>query len=256
MARYPTDEGLAELLRMAKGGRRTGLTWYNLEDQLTAIDALGETGSEQALDYLRLLSIRKDRVAYDQGIHREMEQWCPNASGELKEKLTSRGWTSSYTPGTNNICGYTPYPEEEDLYYGRTQDLGPAQQEPRIKAEIPGHSKQAGPEPSGPRPELGPYERILRSISKLDKDPRIRLRTCPDDKRRELALELAAKPTDQAISEMKRMVEGGLRTYTRSIWTLWLLPVPVYYTEEDRKTGLEALSATGRPDALEYLTYT
>ena len=48
-----------ELIHMARGGRRTLLRWYNLEDQLIALEALGDTRSQEALDYLELVRTRK-----------------------------------------------------------------------------------------------------------------------------------------------------------------------------------------------------
>ena len=44
-----------ELIRMAEGRRRTYLRFYDLDDQLTAIEALSQTKSERALCFLRNL---------------------------------------------------------------------------------------------------------------------------------------------------------------------------------------------------------
>jgi len=53
LARTGTDESVQELIRMVEGRHRKGLSWYNLDDQLTGVESLGETKSINALQYLQ-----------------------------------------------------------------------------------------------------------------------------------------------------------------------------------------------------------
>lgn len=53
LARTGTNETADELIRMVEGRRRYWLSWYNLDDQLIGVEALGETGRVEALEYLK-----------------------------------------------------------------------------------------------------------------------------------------------------------------------------------------------------------
>lgn len=52
LAKTRSEETMAELKRMVQGRRRRGLKWYNYDDQLVGIEALGETGITEALEFL------------------------------------------------------------------------------------------------------------------------------------------------------------------------------------------------------------
>lgn len=52
LAKTGTDKGIRELIRMVEGRRRYLLSWYDLDDQLIGIEALGETRKKEALEYL------------------------------------------------------------------------------------------------------------------------------------------------------------------------------------------------------------
>ena len=80
LAQTGTEEAIKELIRMSDGGSRTSpaygrrrwysisetcltpAAYYNLDDQLTAVDALAETRLPQALEYLRSLIPTKQEV--------------------------------------------------------------------------------------------------------------------------------------------------------------------------------------------------
>lgn len=52
LARTGSSEAVSELIRMVEGRRRWWLSCYDAEDQLIGVEALGATGSAQALSYL------------------------------------------------------------------------------------------------------------------------------------------------------------------------------------------------------------
>jgi hypothetical protein len=52
LAQTRTSEGTAELRRMVERRYKGMLTWYSADDQLTGIEALGETARPDALEYL------------------------------------------------------------------------------------------------------------------------------------------------------------------------------------------------------------
>jgi hypothetical protein len=54
LAKYG-EPAVPELIRMVEGRRRGWISRYTYEDQLAGISALGETGSQKALDYLRTM---------------------------------------------------------------------------------------------------------------------------------------------------------------------------------------------------------
>jgi hypothetical protein len=68
-----------------------------------------------------------------------------------------------------------------------------------------------------------------------------KLRTCPAEERREIAIELAKTGSENALSELKRMVEAE-----RIRWLSW-------YNFNDQLIGIEALGETKRKEALDYL---
>lgn len=53
LARIGSGAAVSELIRMVEGRRRRWLSWYGYEDQLIGVEALGATGSAQALSYLQ-----------------------------------------------------------------------------------------------------------------------------------------------------------------------------------------------------------
>lgn len=61
LAKTGNDNGIRELIRMIEGRRKYLLCWYNLDDQLIGVEALGETGKKEALEYLEKVytTIRK-----------------------------------------------------------------------------------------------------------------------------------------------------------------------------------------------------
>jgi hypothetical protein len=77
----------------------------------------------------------------------------------------------------------------------------------------------------------------------MDVDSLIKkLRTCPAEERRALALELASEGGKEAVSELIRMTEGRIRRGLRR------------YNFGDQLIGVEALGETGDKTALDYLT--
>jgi len=80
--KYPAA-GYRELVKMASGGRRRWLRWYQYEDALYGIEALAETSAETALEllenwYLARVEMEKGVVFLD----------FPNAPKGLKERLS------------------------------------------------------------------------------------------------------------------------------------------------------------------------
>lgn len=68
-----------------------------------------------------------------------------------------------------------------------------------------------------------------------------KLRTCSKEERKAVAMELAHTKSDEAIVELKRMVEGE-----RRYWFNW-------YKLEDQLIGVEALGETSNRNVLDYL---
>ena len=68
-----------------------------------------------------------------------------------------------------------------------------------------------------------------------------RLRTCGPEERKFAAIELARTGTDEAVAELKRMIEARRRRGLR------------WYDINDQLIGVEALSETNSPRALSYL---
>lgn len=101
LARQGTEEAVDELLRMAEGGRRHWLQRYDRTDQIIAVMALGESGSERALEYLKKVDspwksrprpISQQRVGREQGgqyftTHERVEVDYPEAPDGLREQL-------------------------------------------------------------------------------------------------------------------------------------------------------------------------
>ena len=56
LAHTGTNRAVAELIRMTKGRRRHWFTWYNFDDALIGVEALGESRSKRGLEYLRKIS--------------------------------------------------------------------------------------------------------------------------------------------------------------------------------------------------------
>ena len=80
-----------------------------------------------------------------------------------------------------------------------------------------------------------------------------RLRTCSTEERRAVAREVAQLGTDDAVSELKKMVESEIRDYTpRTLGTFWR-KLPINYSGDDIYLGIEALGETRSIDALDYL---
>ncbi len=52
LAKTRSEEAIAELKRMVEGRHRKGLKWYNYDDQLVGIEALGNTNNDEALNFL------------------------------------------------------------------------------------------------------------------------------------------------------------------------------------------------------------
>ena len=108
LAQNGTDEGVMELIRMVEGRWRRWFFWYDYEDQLIGVEALGETGSEKALEYLRFVyrAESKTRIEGMAGMPMDKhEQFVgrleveyhemdvieyPNARGSLRENLDYR----------------------------------------------------------------------------------------------------------------------------------------------------------------------
>jgi hypothetical protein len=55
LARTRSDEVTNELIKMVESGRRTWVSHHTADDQLIGVEALGETGDKEALDYLSKL---------------------------------------------------------------------------------------------------------------------------------------------------------------------------------------------------------
>lgn len=102
LAKTETNEAVAELIRMAEGRRRYWLSWYTLDDQLIGVEALGESRSKNALEYLHILSqsksveARRKWIPYRTSmptpqsaeVYRDCFPNCfPNAKGELRNVL-------------------------------------------------------------------------------------------------------------------------------------------------------------------------
>ncbi len=73
------------LIKMADGGRRKWFSRYDLADQCCAIEALAETGSKEALDYLkRLIWFEAERINYSShwSVWQKVRYIFPNAKGK------------------------------------------------------------------------------------------------------------------------------------------------------------------------------
>jgi len=80
-----------------------------------------------------------------------------------------------------------------------------------------------------------------------------RLRTCSAEERRAVAIELAKTGTDEAVTELARMVEADVMNYTpRTHRTIWQRR-PIFYSYEDQLIGVTALGETRSQKALYYL---
>ena len=121
LAKNGTDEAVRELVRMVGGKRRRWLSFYNFNEQKIGIEALGETRSKKALDYL------KNLVSYEikslgkyytpQSFDEEVEQECeinfPNARGKLSRNLRSVYCSRYYVDKTGEeIKEYTKSPKD------------------------------------------------------------------------------------------------------------------------------------------------
>lgn len=69
------------------------------------------------------------------------------------------------------------------------------------------------------------------------------LRTSSPEERKDIALALGKISSDEAVFELKKMVEGKWRRFFKR------------YDFEDQLIGVEALGETGREDVLEYLKH-
>jgi hypothetical protein len=103
LAHRGTDKDIEELIRMVKGRRRHGLSWYNFQDQLIGVEALGETSRQTALNFLTtaytpVRKVVEDRT-YGQGGGSEpmnddvygtliVECYFLKANGALKKQLS------------------------------------------------------------------------------------------------------------------------------------------------------------------------
>lgn len=101
LARSGSEDAVPELIRMVEGKRRRVLAHYEFEDQLIGIRALGETGKQEALDYIEWLTKEtrglpidlSSRTAHREGgdylfaTHEKVEVHYPNAKGELRTAL-------------------------------------------------------------------------------------------------------------------------------------------------------------------------
>lgn len=108
LAENGTDEDVRELIRMVEGRRRSWFFWYDYEDQLTGVEALGDTGSRKALEYLKFVYQAEHRTEIEGMANVPMdkhEQYMgrieveynemqvvvyPNARGTLRESLDYR----------------------------------------------------------------------------------------------------------------------------------------------------------------------
>lgn len=59
IAQTRSEEGFSELVRMVEGRQRRILRWYDYSDQLTGIEAMGESAMAQAYQYLKDLYTSK-----------------------------------------------------------------------------------------------------------------------------------------------------------------------------------------------------
>lgn len=53
LGKLASDKAVIELKRMVDGERKRLLKWYDFEDQLIGVEALGETKRKDVLEYLR-----------------------------------------------------------------------------------------------------------------------------------------------------------------------------------------------------------
>ena len=81
------------------------------------------------------------------------------------------------------------------------------------------------------------------------------LKSCSLEQRRDVAIRLAQTRTDEAVLELKNMVEGGVRERTPRTYRTFWLKRPIRYCSYDAEIGIEALGETGRKDVLDYLTH-
>lgn len=88
----------------------------------------------------------------------------------------------------------------------------------------------------------------------MQMDTSEKLRTCHPGDRKSVTLSLA-RDDDEAISELINMAEGGVMNYTqRTLGTLWRR-IPRYYCLSDQILGIEALSESRSPKALDFLRH-
>ncbi|MGE0083485.1 MAG: hypothetical protein AB7S75_03605 [Desulfococcaceae bacterium] len=116
-ARAGDNSAMQELIRMADGAWRKFLCPYTLTDQIAAIEALADTGREDALIYLKSLKVRKEIYKEScTGLACGSDHYplwsaisCefPNAKGELAENLR-------YTGKKFDISVSVSYLSEED----------------------------------------------------------------------------------------------------------------------------------------------
>ena len=118
LAHTGTDEAVNELIRMIEANRRYRLRWYGYDDQLTAIDALGETGSRKAHNYLNeLINTTRSRF-WAECIASQGDSWFESAfegvtftkaRNELREQLRYKIYNLD-----GGFCGeFTPISAEE-----------------------------------------------------------------------------------------------------------------------------------------------
>ena len=97
-----TNYAVGQLVRMARGRRRFWFNWFDYRDQLIGIQALGETRSERALEFLRktyqkretVFCISSRKCSYESGTGVDCD--FPNA-GNLRRKLKYRCWSRKTT---------------------------------------------------------------------------------------------------------------------------------------------------------------
>ena len=101
LAHSGTDEAIAELIRMVNGERRRLLRWYNIDDSIAGIEALGESRSKRGLDYLKCISGHVTSADFESTPNRvidvikvyrteEVQVFFPCAPDKLREYLPSK----------------------------------------------------------------------------------------------------------------------------------------------------------------------
>jgi len=108
-----------ELFHMANGGHRQWLSWYGLEDQLIAIEALAECGTEQASVFLEKL-LQED-VEPKKPIPQELRHYqgymeyhrYHHARGSLRRSLD---WCEWVEPGYRSVASKPSKPQDANSY--------------------------------------------------------------------------------------------------------------------------------------------